>query len=109
MKKFLIHLSILSLLAAVALPMIACAPKEKAADEQMEQPAADQGGEAMDQGSESMGDESMGEDMGDESMGEGSEGMSDDGGMMDDNGGKMDEGNGMAGDEKPADQGEGGM
>jgi|GEM_PF-1381567 len=112
MKKLLIHLSILSMLAALALPMIACAPKQdKGTDEQMAQPT-DQGGEAMDQGSETTGDESMGEttdDMsGDEGMGEATDNMSDDSGMMNDDGGKMDEGNGMA-DEGSGDNGNGSM
>ncbi len=111
MKKLLIHLSILSLLAFVALPMVACAPKQKAADETMDQPAADQG-DAMDKGDESMGDDSMDkgddsmdkgdESMGDDSMDKGDGSMSDDGGAMNDDGGSMD-------DQKPADQGDGSM
>jgi hypothetical protein len=86
MKKLLIHLSILSLLAVLTLPMIACAPKEEAgveaddmgdaADEAMDEAGEemDEAGEAMDEGMEEMGEdmEEMGEDMeegmGDETM-----------------------------------------
>ena len=79
MKKLLIHLSILSLLAVLTLPMIACAPKEEAgveaddmgdaADEAMDEAGEemDEAGEAMDEGMEEMG-EDMEEGMGDETM-----------------------------------------
>lgn len=83
MKKLLIHLSILSLLAVLTLPMIACAPKEEAgveADDMgdevgdtMEEAGEEMGegaeemGEEMDEGMDEMGDE-MDEGMGDETM-----------------------------------------
>jgi hypothetical protein len=108
MKKLLIHLSILSLLAAVALPMVACAPKQdQSAGEQMED-AADQAGDAMEDAADKAGDamEEGAEDMG-ESMDEMTD---DDGGAMDEGDGMMNEDDGgMMNEEKPADQGEGSM
>ena len=77
MKKFLIHLSILSILAAVALPMIACAPQE-------EEGAMEEAGEAMEEGAEEMGEEM--EEAGD-AMEEGmEEGMEETGEAMEETG-----------------------
>lgn len=91
MKKLLIHLSILSLLGFITLPMIACAPKEEPAAESEEM--GQDMGQATD---ESMGEEGMtGEEgMGEEGMGE--EGMTGDEGMGDE---------GMTGDEGMGDEG----
>lgn len=83
MKKLLIHLSILSLLAAVALPMISCAPQEEGAMEE----SAEEMGESMEEGAEEAGDmmdegaEEGAEEAGD-MMDEGMEGEGD-GDMMD--------------------------
>jgi len=93
MKKLLIHMSILSLLAFFTLPMIACAPKEDAgvtADDM-----GDQADEAMDEAGDTM------EEAGDE-MGEGMEEMGDDMDEgMDEMGDDMDEGMGDESMEEP--------
>lgn len=57
MKKLLIHLSILSLLAFVGLPMIACAPADDDADVAIEIEEGDDYGDDLGDDMEEMGEE----------------------------------------------------
>lgn len=86
MKKFLVNLSILSVLALVALPMVSCAPNEEAEVEaennmMMEDDAAMENmGENMQDEGEAM--EDMGDEMEDPMMEEEGEMMEEEGEMM---------------------------